>query len=382
MPLEDDPTITFATEEECPICYDTFDNTRLDLEEATLTAREKVVLPGCQHYFCRECLTTHCKHAISNKDIPICCPAVGSERCHHKLSDAQVKELLMVDHNQKTSHYGALLHTAGDAPTSTMLGYWSKFQRFKRQLEDPSLISCTKCSALFHEKDSDPLTLNTLEKHQLVCPHCKHSFCKLHGDSHQGKPCPGTQVDRTQRLLNKYTKPCSHCGIAIHKESGCDHIVCLSCKQDMCFKCGSHDYLTGEMVRSCSLCSQNYIDHRYIWRYRITLFFTVPFYIPICIIYIVFTTVLALLTFGCCCCLCCGMRECDDEAGEKTTVQFRPREGIAAVFSLIFMPAIDLGRQCGLECCQRSRTNTREEITDSSITFEISSEESSHSNEV
>jgi hypothetical protein len=328
-------------EEDCPICYESFVNH--DGETGTFDSpKERLAIQGCDHEFCRECLTNHCKHAISVREIPIRCPASASDKCENVLPEPQIQELLCT--GSDVAKYGSI-----SDQTSVDLGSadWIRFQRFQRMLQDPSLISCARCSEPMSKEDNS--TLNG-DENQLTCPSCGHTFCFVHGDAHPGMTCgaytPARQIRKSEKAIRKFTKPCSHCGIPIEKESGCDHIVCSSCKDDMCFRCGTHRYLSGEMVRSCRKCDQNYIDHRYIWRYRMTLCFSLPLYLLFCIIHIVVIGILALATFGCCCCLGCGVKA---ESEEK--ISFEPLKATRTVMSMIFLPAVDLARQCGIPCC-------------------------------
>ena len=167
---------------------------------------------------------------------------------------------------------------------------------------------------------------------------------------HIGMPCqtykPSQEMMLSERAIKVLTRSCSHCGVPIQKESGCDHIVCLACKEDMCFKCGTHDYLEGDMVRHCTNCEQHFVDHRRMWSYRFVICLSLPLYLPIMILHVFVMAALVLGTLGCFCCLGCGV---NSDSNDKVT--FSPMKATIEVLTLVFLPFIDLFRQCGIECC-------------------------------
>lgn len=346
---------------DCSICYEAFG--AIDVETG-FKIRQRLKVEGCDHDFCRECLTEHCKHAISVREIPIRCPASGgADKCRNVIQDIQVKSLLCGDDDDNREYSPACYGSINKDDTTRQhheilpdaIYFWTQFQRFVRRLDDPTLLSCTRCDEQFRPREND---MSQGHPNDVACPSCFHNFCALHGDAHPFQSCQDykPQHDITSaKMIQLSTKPCSHCGIAIHKESGCDHIVCSSCKRDMCFRCGSHEYLTGEMFRSCSKCDQSYVDHRYMWRYRMTLCLGLPIYIPICFLYVTVMSVLAISTLGCFCCLGCGIKVVteneEEESKERERTIFRPVLAVRTVLSIILAPVVDLFYQCGVPCC-------------------------------
>jgi hypothetical protein len=343
-----------AEGDECPICYDAFITEERGEEtcnDESLKAR--LFIQGCAHFFCRKCLTDHCKHAISVKDVPIRCPASAEHACENTVEDELVQDLLCRP-NGTVTQYGSISSTSANGDDSAD---WNKFQRFQRMLQDPSLISCSKCQDLFSMQDNRTDDSSTNE---LCCPSCGHAFCAIHGDAHPSKTCEqyasskrARQVKKSEKAIRRFTKPCSHCRAPIQKESGCDHIICSSCKMDMCFKCATHIHLTGDMIRRCENCEQNFVDHRHIWAYRFTVCLSLPFYLPFCILHIIITGVLAIATCGCFCCLGCGtqIKKESDGGSKEGELTFNPLKGARIVFAIVFLPLADLARQCGLSCC-------------------------------
>jgi hypothetical protein len=112
--------------------------------------------------------------------------------------------------------------------------------------------------------------------------------------------------DLTARALATWTKPCSHCGCRLQKAAGCDHVICPSCRQDLCWRCGTHVHLTGHVVRHCAQCQRDYRDHRYDHVYRFRLALCLPILLPLFLVYSVILLGVATIT-GCFCgCFRCG----------------------------------------------------------------------------
>jgi hypothetical protein len=49
---------------------------------------------GCEHQFCRKCLTNHYKHAVSVRKMPIGCPTSASDQYGNVLRESQIQDLL------------------------------------------------------------------------------------------------------------------------------------------------------------------------------------------------------------------------------------------------------------------------------------------------
>ncbi|KAG7347923.1 IBR/half ring-finger domain containing protein [Nitzschia inconspicua] len=271
--------------------------------------------------------------------------------------------------------------------------HWREFQRLHRLFMDKNLTPCTRCQepvtvlssseALEQEntvqvRSNRDLRLKSQSSFEpITCLECGHSFCQVHGDAHPGMSCdeylqlkirPDEQVQKSERVIRQYCKPCSHCEAPIYKASGCDHIICPSCNNDMCFKCGTHRFLDGEsMVRNCQKCNQSFIDHRYIGLYRLLICLAMPLYLPFYVLHVVVVGALALISCGCFCCLCCGIQKktrINDKREEcrdcepclqrwEDQYDFHPRIGTQTVLSMVFLPFIDLFNQCGISCCTR-----------------------------
>lgn len=174
----------------CDICLDEITN-RAELEH-------------CQHSYCRDCLAEHCE--MSLRQYPILCP---HQRCSKRISTRQVQDLL----SSRTLFDDYLKH------------YW--------------LVKSNK----YHECPVCCVLLTGGGDADFACVNCQSVSCRIHGRIHTGISCREFRTtdrarswDETEQTLQQWTKPCSHCGVSLQKSAGCDHIVCVSCQQDMCWK--------------------------------------------------------------------------------------------------------------------------------------------------
>ena len=284
--------------------------------------------------------------------------------------------------------------------------YWNKYMRIQRLKEDPTLLVCPRCEELvvcpLDKKlmnkteivDAVDESNTTCEKEgadgvnnsqsalkngeippshkneslkeqplypEVECPSCCHTFCCIHGDIHAGESCAhfctsqrARDMEQSERILNTISKHCSNgCGARIIRESGCDHVLCTNCNHDMCYKCGTHEFLTGKVIRSCSKCKQGFVDHRYYAQYRLRLLFILPFHLLLSAIYMAVVAVVALLT--CCfgCFFQCGTRGWAWEQGQTESSssanngRLNPVRGISMTTRAICMPMIELMVECG-----------------------------------
>ena len=295
----------------CPICFDNF----ADLEAGggggnqnygsfgdspsslSPSLNRTIQLVPCGHWFCRDCLLEHCEYAVTNANVPVPCP---DARCASMLPFPTVRAMLAASTDEAVA---------------------DEFQRLNRLQSDPTVTECPFCHALVllqqHDDNDNEIptaTFNTTktfakqqkQKNDLECDTCHKQFCGLHGTSHIGLSCadfhPNTpaaqQLAATESTLRKYTQECSHCHAVLQKSAGCDHIICSACQNDMCWKCGTHVYLTGQLVRHCSKCQRDYRDHRYDNVYRRRMCLCLPVLLPFMLVYMALAATVATLS-GC-----------------------------------------------------------------------------------
>jgi hypothetical protein len=79
--------------------------------------------------------------------------------------------------------------------------------------------------------------LCTINK-KIYCKSCIREYCFDCGDIYHGDfDCAIPKDEMTTLLINKITKPCPKCHIAIEKNEGCNHMTCSQCRQDWCWIC-------------------------------------------------------------------------------------------------------------------------------------------------
>jgi hypothetical protein len=391
----------------CPVCYEelyqvssihasdipsaTIESDKVEHQSTTAVQRlpllplRQVRLQACQHIFCRPCVQDYCTFTItSTRRVPIQCP-MSKPRCDNHLTENEVRAALMPE--QDTSY---VLYT-----------------RLERLYHDPSLTACPSCDELVtgpskvgleasaggpedatdsdateHERD-DHQQIHDPNRRTCLNPACFQTiFCILHGPLHVDQSCHDYMTSReaaqqhlSLQSLDRYTKPCPRCGAAIHKASGCNHVVCPMCQGDFCFKCGTHEHLTSPaaaggggggtdpVFRSCAKCQQTYIDHRYQRQFQKRLCCMLPLLLPGWIIYSIVLLLVCLLT--CCfgCCFGCGTfsdpdayEDDDIEANaERPTApsrkgEFAPCKAVMQGISVVLLPFIGALRQFGIPC--------------------------------
>uniref|UniRef100_A0A0D3FZL5 RBR-type E3 ubiquitin transferase n=1 Tax=Oryza barthii TaxID=65489 RepID=A0A0D3FZL5_9ORYZ len=191
-----------------------------------------ITLP-CQHYFCRRCMETYSRmHVTEGTVLKLLCP---NDKCGGVIPPSLLKRLL------------------GD----------TDFERWERLILQKTLDSmsdlayCPRCGAACLED----------KENNAQCPKCFFSFCARCRDRrHIGEKCMTIEEklnslqDRTvvpflskdsfaskMNLSNEISSikevlcssvRCPHCGTAISRVSGCNHMLCSNCRQSFCYGCG------------------------------------------------------------------------------------------------------------------------------------------------
>uniref|UniRef100_A0A0E0DHS4 RBR-type E3 ubiquitin transferase n=1 Tax=Oryza meridionalis TaxID=40149 RepID=A0A0E0DHS4_9ORYZ len=110
------------------------------------------------------------------------------------------------------------------------------FERWERLILQKTLNSmsdlayCPRCGAACLED----------EENNAQCPKCFFSFCARCRDRrHIGEKCMTIEekLNSLQEVLLSSVR-CPHCGTAISRVSGCNHMLCSNCRQSFCYGCG------------------------------------------------------------------------------------------------------------------------------------------------
>ncbi|KAJ3428034.1 splicing factor 3b subunit [Anaeramoeba flamelloides] len=175
----------------CNICYVPYPN-----------IRDQIVLDGCNHQFCKNCLLQCIKHIAKP---PIIC---GFQKC--KSPNLCIKELKMFLPEIDFIKFSE----------KAIINYQDRNKYF----------TCTTlgCELLYLKSDRP-------EEHH--CIGCGVSYCRKCGDIwHIGPTClEKKDLEKTMELLKDYRR-CPNCGNGVHKYTGCNKVTC-SCGKSMCWAC-------------------------------------------------------------------------------------------------------------------------------------------------
>ncbi|UJR28556.1 hypothetical protein I4U23_009790 [Adineta vaga] len=123
-------------------------------------------------------------------------------------------------------------------------------QKFTRFLIDNNrainIKTCPRCSNI-HEIDLELCRSMRRAPTKVQCVECNLIWCfQCHSPWHDGIQCK--EFRRGDRMLKKWAREvhygqhnaqqCPSCKVYIQRTKGCDHIVCLRCKTEFCYKCG------------------------------------------------------------------------------------------------------------------------------------------------
>ncbi|VDO34720.1 unnamed protein product [Haemonchus placei] len=240
---------------------------------------ECVKFNPCGHVFCKECVRTYFLDQLTAMRVaPLSCL---SPRCESYPSEMLIEELVGEDH----------------------------FERYQRIILSNVLARIDDIAFCPRPRCQSPAPRRSCTSLLAICPVCDYSFCiKCHRAYHGVNPCRATVVagsrmvedeegnlvfkeitvdeylaatddqrqemawwyggvdkleevmdkalglseKRSQKFLEKYTRTCPTCGVAIMVEEGCNEVFCR-CGTSFCFGCG--ELLMGEEggsgIRTC-----------------------------------------------------------------------------------------------------------------------------------
>lgn len=180
----------------CNICY------------TTLTPHLVMKLP-CGHLFCRNCIKAYLTIEITEGRVLRikCCDS----ECKHELNDMTIQDVIEMD----------------------LFNKYKKFKRTKEIEADPSAKWCPNslCGAVVY---SD----NILGQY-LKCNLCETEICYLCNEEwHPKKSCEqASDINYQAWARGKNIQQCPKCRRRIEKESGCNHMICISCGYEWCWLC-------------------------------------------------------------------------------------------------------------------------------------------------
>ena len=187
---------------DCPICF-----TSLDIPAYTLIL--------CGHRFCYCCLVQQLSSAVRDKTYPIVCPA---EDCGQPFT---MKDFcyLVTNKDQKKE----LLQAAVE-------------EYVQRNTKNLRFCPTPNCTVVYKVTKSENV-------HQ--CLECLKATCTAcHEEGHPGLTCEEFK-NPDQTIYNwmattvggRNSKRCPSCSAVIEKTGGCPHMMCIICKQFICWTC-------------------------------------------------------------------------------------------------------------------------------------------------
>lgn len=207
----------------CPMCFDEMPGSR-------------GLFLACGHFGCRDCLTHMVQLHMKEADVAaLRCPTAD---CREGFGREALREVLGED--------------------SSALERWDELslRRCLDQMQD--IVDCPRCLA-----DAGQRTPCIVEEDNMAqCEACGFIFCgRCRGVYHPGADCSSVMGDRmealearaaksgpdgeaaraellTLRHLQRNTKSCPKCKMAIEKTEGCSKMKCSHCNVYFCWRCG------------------------------------------------------------------------------------------------------------------------------------------------
>eukprot|EP00934_Nitzschia_sp_Nitz4_P007274 Nitzschia sp. Nitz4//scaffold247_size31676//22229//23767//NITZ4_007931-RA/size31676-processed-gene-0.20-mRNA-1//-1//CDS//3329543958//7264//frame0 len=188
-----DPTVDLPMLDKCNICFET------EVQGFYL---------ACDHKQCSTCMAKLFRTAIKDSSLlPMtCCSLPIDMNVAFKLLEPEEAQLLQ---------------------TRTL------------ELETQNRMYCPRCNAFFNLDlvDSSETNVLSCECGVSLCLVCKTL-------DHPGISCDANQVEiaRMEAGVLEFSKEngwkqCPKCSVMIELRSGCNHMTCLSCRHEFCFKC-------------------------------------------------------------------------------------------------------------------------------------------------
>ncbi|CAF1306275.1 unnamed protein product [Rotaria magnacalcarata] len=174
----------------------------------------------CNFYACSTCLNIYIEEQIKRGIVRIQCPNQQCRIYMHR--DEIYKRCISPELRQKFTRFLVDVNRANNIKT------------------------CPRCSNI-HEIDPEVFRTMRRAPTKVQCVECNLIWCfQCHSPWHDGIQCK--EFRRGDRMLKKWAREvhygqhnaqqCPSCKVYIQRTKGCDHIVCLRCKTEFCYKCG------------------------------------------------------------------------------------------------------------------------------------------------
>ncbi|KAK2856370.1 hypothetical protein Q5P01_005105 [Channa striata] len=192
-----------SVRQSCPVC----------LEDKSIAP-----LPCCRKAVCDECLKLYVSSQVRVAKPYISCPI---PECSGYLEEGVVISHLA---NEDVAKYRYFLELS--------------------QL-DSSTKPCPQCSEFTSLKKHN--SNRSEHKYKIQCSNCQFVWCfKCHSPWHNGLKC--RDYRKGDKLLRSWAsviehgqrnaQKCPQCKIHIQRTEGCDHMTCMQCNTNFCYRCG------------------------------------------------------------------------------------------------------------------------------------------------
>lgn len=197
-PLPNDPSLATSNTLLCPIC--------------TILS-PAILIPSCEHYFCKQCLSTYLEIKISEAQVlSITCP-----QCPVELPSYFIENFI----------------------SSHMISNYHKFLEIKRLEKDVFVKWCP-------QPDCKGYDTATADNYKLTCNVCGHKYCYICSKPwHKSKCKVKKDIGFELWAMANNVKICPKCKNHVQKNGGCPHMFCPRCQHRWCWICGG-DYSSPE----------------------------------------------------------------------------------------------------------------------------------------
>lgn len=233
MPIQQQPALDLN---ECSICFD------------DIPPGQKIVIQGCQHVFCKDCMTEYCNFKTSDASClyhhvqlverekkgifrihdlntyGVKCP---SHKCGHVMLEPELKQIISVVLLERFGRFSQL-----HAENLKKMKELRAENELKRQ--QMAKNTCPRCQAT----DSFSFRRGRMRCRKCGCPFC----AKCRNPHGRGISCERYKEesrlgDRTVLCKKFGLQICPNCGFLTTRESGCQFLICR-CGQKLCNLCG------------------------------------------------------------------------------------------------------------------------------------------------
>lgn len=180
-------------------------------------------LQGCDHQFCRECITEFVTNKINNGVVNMTCfhplpiDGVDNVTCRTPITTQDIQQLVTSE-------------------------TWMKYQRFKANLENTLSRQCPYCE---HTQIGDP------DNPIMECKNtdCNQEYCLYHSNAHSvdikceeyelsmAKETKVNEMALAKMGKSENVKSCPNCKFVIIKSGGCNQVKCVKCGCSFCWLC-------------------------------------------------------------------------------------------------------------------------------------------------